>query len=66
MPSITLTELCRCELMRRIVWKCGNFMDELLWISSPLLFTRSPPFIRTLEKYRWNARSMCSTIGSEI
>lgn len=40
-------------------WKCGNFIGGLLWISSP-------PFIKTLVKYRWNARNMRDTIGSEI
>lgn len=54
MHDFTLTELCRSGLMRRIVWKYGNYMGGLLWISSP-------PFIKTLENYGWNVKNMPGT-----
>lgn len=53
--DFTLTELCRCRLMRRTVWKCGNYMGGLLWI-------RSPPFIKPLENCGWNVKNMHDTI----
>lgn len=34
-----LTELCKCGLMQRIVWNCGNSIGGLLR-------TGSPPFIK--------------------
>ena len=50
-------EKCKLGLMRKIVWKCGNLMGGLLWISSP-------PFIKFSEKYKWNVRTVRGTMGS--
>jgi len=45
--------------MLRSVWKYGDYMGGLLC-------NGSPPFIKSLEKYKWNVRGVRGTIGGEV